>query len=342
MTRALRFGILGAARIAPPALVSPCQDYARAEVVAIAARDPQRARRFAQHNGVPEVSESYADLVQRPDIDAVYNALPASLHAPWTIAALRAGKHVLCEKPFALDAEEAQRMVDEADTARVVLVEAFHYRYHPLFERVIEICSSGKLGAIERIEGRFNAPIANPEDIRFDLALGGGATMDLGCYPIHWLRTLLKSEPEVVSAEAREGPEGVDIEMTAELRFRRQVGAGDSVTAPGGVSGIVRCEMHGEAGFLADLNVICAKGELEVINPLAPNHGHRIRLRKGADETTATVEGDTTFRHQLEAFTGAVLDGASVPTGGADAVANMRVIDAVYAAAGLPPRQGSA
>ena len=139
MTRPLRFGILGAAKIAPRGLIQPAQEGTEATVDVVAARDPERAAAFARENGIPRVAATYADVVADPDIDAIYNPLPMNLHAEWTIAALRAGKDVLCEKPFASNAVEAERMVEVAKETGRLLVEAFHYRYHPLFLRVLDI-----------------------------------------------------------------------------------------------------------------------------------------------------------------------------------------------------------
>jgi predicted dehydrogenase len=325
----VRFGILGAARIAPAALVAPCSKQDRSEAVAIAARDPVRARRFAEKHAVKRAVESYAELVSLPEVDAVYIALPASHHHRWTLEALGAGKHVLCEKPAAASTGQIEEMVALAKRQGLVFCEAFHYRYHPLVERVIEICSSGSLGRIERLEGRFDAPIGNLEDIRYALELGGGATMDLGCYVIHWMRTITQAEPEVVSAAASERPSGVDEVMTSELRF------------PDGVSGQMNCSMSKSGGFAADLRVRGSRGELHVTNWVMPSFGHVLRWTDGEGEHSEKITGvGTTFDYQLEAFVASVLDGTELPTGGADAIANMRVIDAVYRAAGLPDRSG--
>ena len=149
-------------------------------------------------------------------LDAVYVALPASLHAEWTIAAVEAGRHVLCEKPFASNAAEAREMVAAAERADRRLVEAFHWRFHPVAERVIALAR--EIGPLVAGEGHFDAVIP-PTDIRYVRELGGGATMDLGCYPIHWVRTITGEEPEVVRAEATEGPPGIDVTMEAELAF---------------------------------------------------------------------------------------------------------------------------
>jgi predicted dehydrogenase len=321
----LGFGILGAARIAPPGLVQPCRELPKVEVVAVGARDPVRAERFVHDQGIGAVACDYEELVQLPEVDAVYNALPNSLHAPWTLVALRAGKHVLCEKPMASNAEEAEGMVAYAAERGLVLAEAFHYRYHPLFARVLALCASGVLGPLRRVEGRFTAPIVEP-DIRYELALAGGATMDLGCYVIHWLRHVVGFEPEVTSARAEQGPPGVDVEMTADLLF------------PEDVEGRIHCAMGANVPFEAQLTLHGTRGELDVRNPLAPQLGHELRLRDERGERVETAEGASTYHHQLQAFTQAVRAGRPLPTGGEDAVENMRTIDAVYTAAGLPLR----
>jgi len=185
--RAIRFGILGAARIAPDALIKAAHNVPEAQVVAVAARDPKRAREFAATHKIPRVLATYDDLINDPELDAIYNPLPNSLHCEWTIAALRAGKHVLCEKPLASNATEAERMANAADESGKILGEAFHYRYHPLADRVRGLIAGGTLGRLLDVEGHFSVPI--PENnIRFDWNLAGGATMDLGCYPLHMIR----------------------------------------------------------------------------------------------------------------------------------------------------------
>lgn len=324
----VRFGLLGAARIAPAALVSPAEKTERCEAVAVAARDPQRARDFAAQHGLPSVSDSYAELVARTDIDAVYIGLPASHHAHWTLEALRAGKHVLCEKPFSTSAAEAEAMVVAAAERGLVLCEAFHYRYHPLMLRVMELCGAGAIGEIRGLSGRFNAPIGDLEDIRYILALGGGATMDLGCYPVHWMRVLANAEPEVVHARATERPAGIDETMHAELRFGE------------GVVGRMDCSMSKADGFVVTLDVEGSEGHLHATNLIAPSYGHTLRWNNAGGEFEEKVEAEgTTFDYQLVEFVAAVLDGKALATGGPDAVANMLAIDAIYRAAGLPPRQ---
>jgi predicted dehydrogenase len=297
-------------------------------VVAVAARDPERAAAFAQRHGIGRVEASYADLVWAPDVDAVYIGLPVSHHAHWTLEALRAGKHVLCEKPFATSAGEASKMVDLAAQRGLVCCEAIHYYFHPLAARLRALCQA-ELGPLERLEGRFDAPIGDLDDIRYQLALGGGATMDLGCYVIHWMRTIVGEEPSVTRATAIERPAGVDEAMTAELRFSC------------GATARVDCDMSKGGGYRAELRVRGRDGELEVRNLLAPHFGHSLRWQTGAGEVRETVDGEgTTFDYQLEAFVAAVRGERPLATGGEDAIANARVLDAIYAAAGLAPRRG--
>ncbi len=321
----LRFGILGAALIAPDALIKPAQMVDDAEVVAIAARDPARAREFAAKHGIPRVLASYADVISDPAVDVVYNPLPNSLHCEWTIRALRAGKHVLCEKPLASNAMEAEQMAKAAAETGRFLGEAFHYRYHPLADRVRAIMAGGALGKLQRVEGQFSVPI--PEtNIRFDWSLAGGATMDLGCYPLHMIRYFSGMTPRVVRARAETGPKNIDIAMEVELELA------------GGATARMNCSMKKDAVLSASFIARGDRGELRVINPVGPHWGHQLTLKTGAGETDETVPGDTSYTHQLRAFVAALRGEGKFPTDGADGVVGMRIVDDVYRAAGLPPR----
>jgi predicted dehydrogenase len=323
--RPIRFGILGAARIAPDALIKAAHNVPEAQVVAIAARDPKRAREFAAANGIPRVLATYDDLVNDPDLDVIYNPLPNSLHCEWTIAALRAGKHVLCEKPLASNAAEAERMARAADESGKILGEAFHYRYHPLADRIRALMTDGTLGRLVNVEGHFSVPI--PEtNIRFDWGLAGGATMDLGCYPLHMIHYFSGMTPRVIRATAETGPKNIDIAMDVALEL------------DGGVTARMVCAMKKDSVINATFSARGDRGELRVINPIAPQRGHQLTVKTAAGEKNETVPGDTTFTHQLRAFVKAVRGEAKFPTDGAEGIVNMRVIDDVYRAAGLPPR----
>lgn len=319
--RPLRIGILGAARIAPAALIEPAKATGAAEVVAVAARERARAEAYAVEHGIANVAEDYQALIEHPDVEAVYNALPPSRHADLTIAALRAGKPVLCEKPFAMNAAEALEMVQAARASRQVLMEAFHYRYHPLFARVLEIAASGEIGQVRRMKAVFSTSIAaTASELRYDPALGGGALMDLGTYCLHWVRTVAGSEPKVVSASSVLGATGVDISTKAVLAF------------PRGVSAEIACDMAG--AVRATLAIEGTAGEMRVVNPLAPQMGHRIEVTpEGEAARQEMVSRDPTYDFQLRSFVEAVRGRARSLTGGDDAVAQMELLDAVRAAA---------
>src|SRR6201999_2616828 len=173
--KSLRIGVLGAARIAPSALINPAKDNADVVVTAVAARDGSRARAFAAKHGIPRVHESYEGLLADLDIDAVYNPLPNGLHGKWTRAALDAGKHVLCEKPFTANADEAREIADLAAKSDRVVMEAFHYRYHPLALRTEQIIASGVIGKLTRVEAALCFPLPRFSDIRYNYPLAGGA-----------------------------------------------------------------------------------------------------------------------------------------------------------------------
>ena len=322
----LRIGCLGAARIAPAALVKPSASNDRVECAAVAARDPERAEAFAAKHRIARVSESYEALLADPEIDAVYNPLPNGLHGTWTLRALEHGKPVLCEKPFTANAEEAQRVADAAAASGLVVMEAFHWRYHPMAERMLEIMASGELGEVQRIEAALCFPLPMFKDIRWQLSLAGGSLMDAGCYPVHMVRTLAGVEPTVVTASARLRSPGVDRRMEAELSFAD------------GRTGRIVASMWSATFLRLRVVVTGSRATMRVLNPTNPHMYNRISVAGARGRRHERVRGGPTYNYQLEAFRAAVQDGASILTAPGDAVANMRVIDAIYRAAGLEPR----
>jgi predicted dehydrogenase len=323
----LRIGILGAASIAPLALIAPARASAGAEVVAVAARDEEKARRFAARHDIPRVHRSYEALLADPQVEAIYNPLPNSHHGLWTLRALEAGKHVLCEKPFTANAAEAQRVADAARKSGLVVMEAFHWRYHPLAARLIEIVASGELGELRHVEARLCAPLLKPGDIRYRADLAGGATMDMGCYTVSIVRALAGAEPRVVSARAKLSSPGVDRAMEAELAF------------PSGATGRIVCSMFSWRLLGVSARVEGARGELRVLNPVMPQLFHRLTVKSERGTRHERVKDGTSYGHQLAAFVRAVREDAPFPTSADDAVKNMAVIDAIYRAAGLEPRE---
>jgi predicted dehydrogenase len=318
----LRLGVLGAARIAPMALIAPARRVPEATVLAVAARDVERAERFAARHGIPRVHASYEALLADPEVDAVYVPLPNSLHARWTVRALEAGKHVLCEKPFAATVAEAEHMAQAAVRADRVLMEAFHYRYHPLFPRLREILDGGEIGRVTHLEAHLGFPLIRPSDIRYRRDLAGGALMDVGCYTVHLVRHLAGAEPEVVQAAGQWTRGGVDRCMEARLRF------------PDGRTARITCSLFSAWLVRASASARGSTGRLGVVNPYLPHLFHRLRVVTGAGRRSERVSGAATYDCQLRAFVGAVRERRPVPTGPADAIANMRVIAAIYAAAG--------
>ena len=310
------------------ALLRPARAVPEAAIVAVAARDPARARAFATKHGIPRVADSYDALLADPEIDAVYNPLPNSLHAEWTIKAMQAGKHVLCEKPLASNADEAAAMVEAATRCDRVLIEAFHYRYHPLAARMKAIVDSGALGTVRHVEATLCIPLPIPGDIRYRWELAGGATMDIGCYAINMVRFLAGAEPEVLRAEARLSSPKVDRWMTADFRF------------PDGRTGRITCSLFSSTLLKLRALVRGDAGEMRVFNPLAPHFYHRLSVRTPHGTTRERVASEPTYTHQLRAFVDAVRTRRSLPTDATDGIANMRVIDAIYGKAGLP-RRGS-
>lgn len=325
-TSPVRIGILGAARIAPFALISPARSVPEVRVVAVAARDGERAAAFARKHGIEKAYTGYEALLADPEIDAVYNPLPNSLHAQLSIAALHAGKHVLCEKPLTANAEEAVAVAAAAEKAGRVLMEAFHWRYHPMALRMIEILRSRKLGKIKRIETFMCIPLPMPNDIRYQLKLAGGAGMDVGSYTVSMLRHLSGEEPEVVAAQAWLKSPGVDRRIEAEVRL------------PSGASGHLTASLWSRTLLRIEARVSCERGALIAINPVAPQLWHRLTVCVDGLRQRESFPKTATYLHQLRAFAAAVQTGQPVATGPQDAVANMRVIDAMYRAAGLQPR----
>jgi predicted dehydrogenase len=322
MAGGVRVGLLGAAKIAPLVIISRAQANPDFSVVAVAARDSSRARAYAAKHNIPDVAEDYAALIARDDIDLVYHALPPSAHAHWTIAALDAGKHVLCEKPFAMTANEARAMVAAAERNRRHLIEAFHYRFHNVMARAIEVIRSGELGKLVEAEGLFDGVVPyDPEQLRWLPDQGGGALMDQGCYLIHGLRTLSGSEPRVVRASATM-EHGVDAAIEADLMFDN------------GMKAHIATRMTAK-DFRANLVIGGDKGSMRIANPFAPQLGCKFTVTVDGVARDEPVSGPSTYAAQFAHVADVLLRGAKPITGGADAIANMAAIDAIYAAAGV-------
>jgi predicted dehydrogenase len=322
---ALRWGILSTANIGVK-VIPGIQGAARCDVVALGSRDGARGRDWATRFGVPRVHDSYEALLADPDVDAVYIPLPNHLHAPWTIAAARAGKHVLCEKPLALTAAEAETMIAACAEAGVVLMEAFMYRHHPTWVAVRELIAAGRIGELRAIQSSFSFYNDDPANIRNVRDYGGGALYDVGCYCINLSRMLMGEEPSAVQgALTRDPSSGVDIISSGLLSF----GAGRvaTFTCSTRLESDQRVHIYGPTGRIS----------IPLAFNIPPDRPTEIHVTNGGDPPVAPATEVLTFptadpyTAEAEAFAAAILDGSPVPVAPADAVANLRVIEALLA-----------
>jgi predicted dehydrogenase len=320
-TETIRWGVMSTANIGRAAVVPAIAASRSGRVEAVASRDVERARVFAGAHGIARWHGRYQDLVDDPEVDAVYVPLPNSLHREWTLRALRAGKHVLCEKPLALTEDQCLEMDAAAREAGVTLMEAFMYRFHPRTEQVASMVRGGALGTVRAIRSTFTFRLTRPGNIRMDPGLGGGALMDVGCYCVNVSRTLAGAEPVAVQAQANWAESGVDAEMAGILRF------------PDGLLAHFDCaltteraesfEVAGEAGFL------------RVPSAFLPGTADAaIEEHRGRGERTDhVVPGADEYVRMVEHFADCVRTGAAPRYGAREAALNMRTIEALYRSA---------
>jgi predicted dehydrogenase len=296
-------------------------------VVGAASRDAERAEAYAAEHGLKRWWESYHALLADPDVDAVYVALPNSLHVEWSIRALEAGKHVLCEKPMGRDAGAVARAFDFAERTGLVLMEAFMYRHHPQIKRARELLEEGAVGELRLVRAAFCSTLGRSDDVRWSPELGGGALLDVGCYCVSGLR-LLAGEPESVFGERTLTARGVDVRFAGTLRF------------PGGVLGHFSCGM--DMAPSQELEAVGSEGALHVSHPFTADV-EGVEVRRGLtfaelEVEQVTVEHANRYRLQLENFARAVRGEEPPLLGRADAVAQARTLDALLRSAetGLP------
>ena len=322
----LRFGVLGAAKIAREKVIPPLMRAARCEVVALASRDAARAAEVAGRLGIARSYGSYEQLLADPAIDAIYNPLPNHLHVPWTIKAAEAGKHVLCEKPIGLDAGECATLIEARDRTGVVIQEAFMVRTHPQWLRARDLVRGGRIGELKAIHGHFSYHLVDPANVRNVAEWGGGGLLDIGCYPINTSRFVTGLEPARVAALIERDPAtGIDRLGTAILDY-----------------GPVQCCFQYATQLVPrqTMQFFGTKGRLVVEVPFnaPPDVPTILTLYEGpglGDKVAESVEIAVCDQYGImgDAFAAAVLDGTpqSVPL--EDSLANMKVIDAVFRAA---------
>ncbi len=320
----VRWGILSTASIAREKVIPGIQRADRCSVVAIASRNAARATRIAQQAGIPIAHGSYEALLADPTVDAVYIPLPNHLHAEWAIAAARAGKHVLCEKPLALTSADAERMVAVAEAEGVRLMEAFMYRLHPSWVAVRELVGSGRIGRLMAVQSWFSYFNDDPANIRSIPEFGGGALYDIGCYSVNLSRMLFDSEPTRVRASILRDPvSGVDILTSGLLEFENG-------------SATFTCSTRAEDD--QRVHVYGTEGRISIGIPfnIPPDRPTHIYVSHGGEPPvnpeTETITFDAADPYSVEAasFAAAILDGRPTPVPPQDAVANLRVIERLF------------
>jgi len=326
--RRLRFGVLSTANIGLTKAVPGIMGAPNCEVVAIASRNEAAAREAAERLGIRTAHGSYEALLADPDVEAVYVPLPNHLHAPWTIAAARAGKHVLCEKPLAMSAADAERMVEVCERQGVHLMEAFMYRQHPSWVAVRELVTQGRIGRLVAVQSWFSYYNDDPTNIRNIVEAGGGALFDIGCYCVNLSRMLFDGEPtRVVGSIVRDEVGGTDVVASGLMEF------GDGVatfTASTRAEDDQRVGIYGTTGRIS----------VEIPFNIPPHLPTRIHVAAGGDPPVApaietlTFEATDPYTAEAQRFAEAVLDGRRVPVPPVDAVANLRVIEQLFATAG--------
>lgn len=316
----IRWGILSTARIGTVKVIPALQRSQHGEVTAIASRDLERARKEAAALGIAKAYGSYAELLADPEIDAIYNPLPNDMHVPWSIRALEAGKHVLCEKPIGMSAQEGQRLVDTGRRhPQLKLMEAFMYRHHPQWQRARQIVHEGGIGTLKTIQTLFSYFNDNPEDIRNRAAAGGGALMDIGCYPISLSRFIFGAEPLRVLGRVERDPRFETDRLTSAIM---EFAAGTATfTCSTQLAPYQRVQIFGDRGRI----------EIEIPFNAPPDRPCRMwHQQPDGHVVEILLETCDQYTIQGDLFALAILNQTPVPTPIEDAVDNMRVIEAIF------------
>ena len=320
-SRTVRWGVLGTAKIGRR-VIPAIQQSRNGHVVAVASRSLDKARAFATELQIPRAVGSYEALLSDPEIDAIYIPLPNSLHREWTIQAAEHGKHVLCEKPLALNASESGEMIRACHAAGVRLMEAFMYRFHPQIQKAVALVVEGAVGPLRLVRSTFGFAVPSGYNIRLDRSMGGGALMDVGCYCVNVARLVIGAEPVEVRAAASFGQEsGVDETAAGLLRF------------PNGELAVFDCSVR--TSFRQSLEIVGTSGVIELPAPFLPGTAETtVRVRRGDQVETITIAGTNQYTLMAEHFADAILAGTEVRWPAADARANLAVLDALSRALG--------
>lgn len=316
----LRWGLICTARI-NRRLIPAIRASTRSELVAVASRDLARAQEYARQWDIPRAHGSYAALLADPEVDVIYNALPNHLHCEWTVRAAEAGKHVLCEKPLALNVAEVDRIEEAARRNRIVVFEAFMYRHHPQTLKVQDLVRQGAIGEVRLVQAAFAFTLENPGDYRLDPQQGGGALWDVGCYPVSFARAVLGAEPVEVVGRQHLGASGVDMTFVGQMRFAS------------GALAQVGCSF--EAAYYCTAQILGSAGTIVLASPwrLGDGHSPGIRLRRGNGEELLPVEDIDPYLCEVQAMEACVFDGAAPIVPLSDSRGNVATINALYESA---------
>lgn len=316
--KVLNWGLLSTARI-NRALIPPLKASKRNKLAAVASRTQEAADQYAREKKIPRALGSYEALLADPEIDVIYNPLPNHLHAEWTIKAVEAGKHVLCEKPLALSVDEVDAIRDAARKHGRVVMEAFMYRHHPQTLKVQEIIKSGVLGTLKLLRGSFSFFLSREKDVRLDPEMGGGSIWDIGCYPISYARTVVGENPFEVFGWQVTGPTGIDETFVGQMRFSNNIYA--------------QFDCSFAIPFHAFMEIIGSEGTLNIPKPFQPYENEKIYLTRGDKTEMMKLKGQELYIGEVENMADAVLLGKEPRISLDDSRANVGVICALLESA---------
>lgn len=319
-TTILRWGLLCTARI-NRSLIGPIRSSENSQLKAVASRSETKAEVFARQWGIPGIYSSYEALLSDPEIDVIYNSLPNSLHAEWSIKALRMGKHVLCEKPITTSSRDIDAVIDVAKETGRIICEAFMYRHHPQTIRVKQIVDNGEIGKVQIIRGSFCYTNNRSPDVRFDPNLGGGCLWDVGCYPVSYARYIMGAEPTTVYGHQIIGSTGVDTLFTGQMLF------------PGGAIA------YFESSFITPYKVIIEitgdKGRIIIPEPYKPGLRTQIIIEREGNAKKFKTKGEDLYFGEVKDIENAILLRRSPKISLEDSRANILTIEALYKSARL-------
>jgi predicted dehydrogenase len=316
--KVLNWGLLSTARI-NKALITPLRASKRNKLTAVASRSQETADAYAREKKIPQAYGSYDALLADPDIDVIYNPLPNHLHAEWTIKAVEAGKHVLCEKPLALSLDEVDAMQAAARKHGRVVAEAFMYRHHSQTLKVQEMVKDGSLGTVKLIHGSFSFVLSHEGDVRLNPEWGGGSIWDVGCYPISYARSALGQNPLEVYGQQVTGPTGIDETFVGQMRFANDVHA--------------QFDCSFVIPFHAFMEIVGSEATLNIPNPFKPNENEKIYLTRDGKTEAIKIKGQELYIGEVEDMADAILLGKEPRVSLEDSRANVMTITSLLESA---------